>query len=726
MENEKIETKKLRNEIKQLKLTIDKLESEKTKKSDVKEAIIKSESKFRNMIMNMIEGFYSATLDGKLLEYNHEFARLLGLDPMKDYTGTSLPDFWQNTEDRNDYINEFMKHGYIKNYLVNGKKANGEKIIVQVNSRLIKDENEKPLRIEGTFLDITEKKSTENKLIEIETKSRIWLENSPVCTKIVDLDFNLQYMSSSGIRDLKIDDINEYYGKPYPFHFYPDSFKVPMNKNLKKAKLTGEIIIQEASVLSADGIKLWYHSTIVPVNDEKGQLDYIMVISMETTERKQAEEALQKSNSLLNSIIESPENIIMFALDTKYNYLSFNNAHAKEMKAIYGVDIEISQHVFSYMPNENDRLTAEKNYIRALKGERFSEFQEYGEAGSRFWYELIFNPINDNSNNVTGITVFVTNITERKRNEKVQQESKERLDLALNGANAGLWSWNIKTGEDLLDERWCGILGYKKEEVKQEVSSWENLIHPDDKERIFEVVNKHFEDENNAYKDEYRMKCKNGKWKWIFASGNIVERDTEGNPSRMTGIIIDIDERKKAEKNMERLSRIFEDSLNEIYLLDSDSLKFTLVNKAAQNNLGYTMEELQNMTPLDFTPEFTSESFSKLFEPLRKGEKEKIVFETVHQRKDKSLYNVEIHLQLLQYEQETLFAAFIMDITSRYKVEKELKQHREHLEGMVKERTADLEEKNKELDNALKVFVGRELTIKNLQEKIKVLEGKND
>lgn len=59
----------------------------------------------------------------------------------------------------------------------------------------------------------------ENRLMESELKSRAWLENSPVCTKIVDLDFNLQYMSSSGIMDLKIDDITEFYGKSYPLHF---------------------------------------------------------------------------------------------------------------------------------------------------------------------------------------------------------------------------------------------------------------------------------------------------------------------------------------------------------------------------------------------------------------------------------------------------------------------------------------------------------------------------
>ncbi len=60
-------------------------------------------------------------------------------------------------------------------------------------------------------------------------------------------------MSSSGVKELKIDDINEFYGKPYPLHFYPDFFKIPMTKNLKKVKATGEIITQEAPIVDVNG-----------------------------------------------------------------------------------------------------------------------------------------------------------------------------------------------------------------------------------------------------------------------------------------------------------------------------------------------------------------------------------------------------------------------------------------------------------------------------------------
>ena len=96
-------------------------------------------------------------------------------------------------------------------------------------------------------VDLLESMASENRyttklLRESERKSRAWLEQSPVCTKIVDLDLNLQYMSSAGVQGLHIDDITSYYGKPYPFEFYPQSFRDQMVGNLNRVKKTGEII----------------------------------------------------------------------------------------------------------------------------------------------------------------------------------------------------------------------------------------------------------------------------------------------------------------------------------------------------------------------------------------------------------------------------------------------------------------------------------------------------
>jgi diguanylate cyclase (GGDEF)-like protein/PAS domain S-box-containing protein len=141
-----------------------------------------------------------------------------------------------------------------------------------------------------------------------EKQSTAWIEHSPVCTKIVDLDFNLQYMSSAGINGLGIDDITEYYGKPYPLGFYPQLFRDEMTKSLIKARDAGEVVVHEDAVVDIEGNVMWFHSTIVPVNDHNDhndQIDYFMIVSVDITEQKQVNIGIQELNHELESRVKN-------------------------------------------------------------------------------------------------------------------------------------------------------------------------------------------------------------------------------------------------------------------------------------------------------------------------------------------------------------------------------------------------------------------------------------
>ncbi len=166
----------------------------------------------------------------------------------------------------------------------------GRRIVLETSGVPFCDEEGKITGYRGIDRDVTERKRTEERLSDSERSSRAWLEYSPVCTKIVDLDFNLQYMSTAGVEGLGIDDITPFYGKPYPFEFYPESFRNRMIENLERVKETGEIATQEAPTLDTEGNEAWFHSTLVPVKDDEGGIDYIVVVSVDTTERKRSEE----------------------------------------------------------------------------------------------------------------------------------------------------------------------------------------------------------------------------------------------------------------------------------------------------------------------------------------------------------------------------------------------------------------------------------------------------
>jgi PAS domain S-box-containing protein len=160
-----------------------------------------------------------------------------------------------------------------------------------------------------------------------------------------------------------------------------------------------------------------------------------------------------------------------------------------------------------------------------------------------------------------------------------------------------------------------------------------------------------------------------GSWFPISYSSSPMTRDGE-----VVGAVVaftDESPRRSAEHRVQLLGRILDQSLNEIYIFDAATLRFVQVNRGARENLGYHMDELREMTPLDLKPDVSDDDFAALIEPLQDGSREAVRFETVHRRKDGSLYPVEVNLQLSASEQGRLFVAVILDISDRRAAEEE-------------------------------------------------------
>ena len=122
---------------------------------------------------------------------------------------------------------------------------------------------------------------------------------------------------------------------------------------------------------------------------------------------------------------------------------------------------------------------------------------------------------------------------------------------------------------------------------------------------------------------------------------------------------------------METFRKFLENTFSEVYVFDGETLKLDQPNSRACKNLQYSREELTHLTPLDLKPEFTKESFEELIKPLREKQESELIFETVHRRKDGSLYPVKVHLQLIHDATPPVFVALIEDITERKQNEKE-------------------------------------------------------
>lgn len=184
------------------------------------------------------------------------------------------------------------------------------------------------------------------------------------------------------------------------------------------------------------------------------------------------------------------------------------------------------------------------------------------------------------------------------------------------------------------------------------------------------------------WRAEIKNKAKDGSFYWIDTT-IVPFLNSKNIPFQYLTISFDITERKKAEQERHNLQVTLENSLNEIYMFDSETFKFYYANKGALINLGYTKSEIKELTPLDIKPDYTTSFFKKLIAPLVNNDKEKIIFFTNHERKDGSLYPVEVHLQLVTQANDERFLAVILDITERKKAEQVILQANERFEKVT-------------------------------------------
>ncbi|MEI8311770.1 MAG: ATP-binding protein, partial [Verrucomicrobiota bacterium] len=184
----------------------------------------------------------------------------------------------------------------------------------------------------------------------------------------------------------------------------------------------------------------------VEVNIQHRPSEGVMVgFHHDITARKKYEEALRKAETiasektaLLESIIESPESVVIFALDTSYRYLEFTSAHKATMKKIWGKGIEVGMNMLDVIGDPVEREKAKRNFDRALRGEWLLLVEEYGDPSlHRSCYENRYSPIMDAGGKVTGLTVFVIDISDRVQAEaelKVHVERVEELAVRAEAA----------------------------------------------------------------------------------------------------------------------------------------------------------------------------------------------------------------------------------------------------------------------------------------------------
>ncbi|RKZ97559.1 MAG: hypothetical protein DRQ43_02780 [Gammaproteobacteria bacterium] len=203
--------------------------------------------------------------------------------------------------------------------------------------------------------------------------------------------------------------------------------------------------------------------------------------------------------------------------------------------------------------------------------------------------------------------------------------------------------------------------GYTRQDFISNQIKYNNIIHPEDRDRVSQEVSRYSKENKDHFIQEYRIITHDGEIRWVD-DRTTIERNASGEVLFYIGIILDISHTKQIENEYQALGAVVSNSFNEVYIFDKESLQFTYINDSAEKNIGYSLNEMMHMTPIDITPEITAEQFLSLIKPLEDKSEKEIVLETIYRRKNSTDYLVEVHLQLMTYKEREQYIATILDI----------------------------------------------------------------
>lgn len=434
---------------------------------------------------------------------------------------------------------------------------------------------------------------------------------------------------------------------------------------------------------------------IFPLKDRQGNLEEVVMVLTDVTYQKRAEQILTDTHMKFHMLTVGLPGVI-------YEYEVYPNGQA-EFKYIS----EGCEAMFGIAPEEvleNQNILMERIHPEDLESFLTSSSKsdkEFGlwnwegrllVDGKVKWIEGKSSPAKTIDDRIVRYGMLL-DITDKKQTEHQYLLTEERLQLALQGAELGLWEWEANSKKTLINDAWAHKFGYKKGELERLFANWRDLVHPEDLPMVSKRLNEHLEGKREVFEAEYRFKTKSGDYRWIMDKGRAIERAADGRLIRSAGTYLDINEKKLSDllirRNEQLFTQLFQNSPLGIVLLDEQH-KVIQMNKGFEDIFGYAEEEIVGnklnniLVPEDLMQEAldinlitSSGQVGKLesYRLSKSGEKIPLI-----------IYGVPVSL-----ENQTIgIYGIYVDITDRKRAEEELQIRNSELDNFVYKVSHDL------------------------------------
>jgi len=355
---------------------------------------------------------------------------------------------------------------------------------------------------------------------------------------------------------------------------------------LAKIEKDGEINDFESAWIRQDGSKFFVRESAQVIHDSNGSILYYDGVVEDITEHKRAEEALQESEKNYRELIDGM-NETVWVIDFSGNIIETNNTAVKvlgytkeELKTIglFGIDSSLKK----------------ENIIALVNAMPIDELQIFETShttkdGRTFPVEIYSSLVTYKGKRA--ILSIARDITERKQAEEKLQENKERFRITAENLTDVIYEWDIKQKLDWYGDI-DGITGYPPGGYPRTIEGWAATVHPEDKDRVTSALQDNVKGVA-AYTIEYRIRRRDGEWRWWSARGTTIRND-QGEPYKMIGSITDITERKRADDALlksEKEFRILAESMPQIVWITRQDGWNIYFNQQWIDYTGMTIEE---------------------------------------------------------------------------------------------------------------------------------------
>ena len=428
-----------------------------------------------------------------------------------------------------------------------------------------------------------------------------------------------------------------------------------------------------------DGRRLWVSLNLLLLQHEDGQRGPLLALFEDVTHRKHSEAGmLSLMNSYTHLFHHTPDSVLLF--DDSGRVVSFNQKALERYG--YTADEMVQLHMTDLTVSETPEQIRERRQRMNETGQDSFFSRHRTKYGTLIDLHVSAQVIALPDGNRL-CQALLHDITEQTQREDSLLEAQERLQLALESAEEGMWEWDIAHDTLVVSAQWARMLGLQPSDIRT-LADWRRLCHPHDLEEAERRLQAHCSGALPVYEFEHRLRHARGDWIWVFGKAKVVRRDDAGQPLRVVGTNIDITARKLAQQTLhEEIVKnqiLFRTSMDGLHILDSKG-NLLQASDSFYRMLGYTEQEMRGMNVLDWDVEMPADTdFEAIVGRLPAGGQ---TLHTRQRRKDGSVISVEINaIAVTVYGVRYLYAS-MRDVTERLRTEQLLREREATLRAIL-------------------------------------------